>query len=98
MLSSHQTKRKTDTVSFVYQFKARGVSTMYVLAHETSAAVQTLTDIHRQYDDHTNHVKDATVVLKIPMPLLLSVSMPGYHHKSIRKRTNTRETLKNRRQ
>jgi hypothetical protein len=98
MLSSHQTNGKNDTASSVYQFKARGVSTMYVLTHEISAAVQTLIDTHRQYDDHTNHVKDATAVLKIPMPLLLSARMPEYHHKSIRKRTNTRETLINRRQ
>jgi hypothetical protein len=47
------------------------------------------TDTHRPYDDHTNHVKDVTVVLKISMPLLLSARMPGYHLKSVKKRSNT---------
>jgi uncharacterized membrane protein YcfT len=83
------TKEKTDTASSACQFKARGITTVYVLAHETSAAIQTLTDTHRQYDDHTNHVKDVTVVLNIPMPLLLSARMAGYHLRSVKKRSNT---------
>jgi len=85
MLSSHLTKGKTDTASSVYQFKARGITTVYVLAHETFAAIQTLTDTRRPYDDHTNHVKDVTVVLKTPMPLLLSARMPGHHLKRVKK-------------
>jgi hypothetical protein len=52
----------------------------------------TLEDPH---DDHTNHVKNVTVVLKIPMPLLLSARMPGYHLKSVKKWSNTWETLMN---
>jgi len=39
MLSSHLTKGKTDTPSSVYQFKASGIATEYVMAHETFAAI-----------------------------------------------------------
>jgi hypothetical protein len=51
----------------VYQFKARGITTVYLLAHGTLAAMQAFTANHRLYYVNKNHVKSLTVVLTIAM-------------------------------